>query len=158
MKADMLGESGDIDGAIAEWSKYVDKTPDYFGGYYRRGWFKDISMQTDAAIEDYKMAIMLQPDYAYAHFGLADMLMRKGEVEKAKEEYSRVIELDTIPTADACAMYALLALDRKDEALDFMNKALENDSTDRGSFYDAACFYTRIGDLPTAMNHLKKGS
>lgn len=156
MKADMLGESGDIDGAIAEWSKYVDKTPDYFGGYYRRGWFKDISMQTDAAIEDYKMAIMLQPDYAYAHFGLADMLMRKGEVEKAKEEYSRVIELDTIPTADACAMYALLALDRKDEALDFMNKALENDSTDRGSFYDAACFYTRIGDLPTAMNHLKK--
>ena len=80
---------------------------------------------------------MLQPDYAYAHFGLADMLMRKGEVEKAKEEYSRVIELDTIPTADACAMYALLALDRKDEALDFMNKALENDSTDRGSFYDA---------------------
>ena len=34
MKADMLGESGDIDGAIAEWSKYVDKTPDYFGGYY----------------------------------------------------------------------------------------------------------------------------
>ena len=156
MKADMLGESGDIDGAIAEWSKYIDKSPDFFGGYYRRGWFKDISMQTDEAIEDYKMAIMLQPDYAYAHFGLAEMLMRKGEVEKAKEEYSQVIELDTIPTADACAMYALLALDRKEEAIDFMNKALENDSTNRGSFYDAACFYTRIGDLPTAMNHLKK--
>lgn len=155
MKADMLGESGDIDRAIAEWSRYIEKTPDYFGGYYRRGWFKDVSMQTDAAIEDYKMAVMLQPDYAYAHFGLADMLMRKGEVEKAKEEYSRVIELDTIPDADACAMYALLALDRKEEAIDFMNKALENDST-RGSFYDAACFYTRIGDLPTAMSHLKK--
>lgn len=156
MKADMLGESGDIDGAIVEWSRYIESAPDYFGGYYRRGWFKDISMQTDAAIEDYKMALMLQPDYAYAHFGLADMLMRKGEVEKAKEEYCKVIELDTIPNGDACAMYALLALDRKDEAIAFMTKVLENDSTDRGSYYDAACLYTRIGDLQTAMSHLKK--
>lgn len=156
MKADMLGESGDIDGAIAEWSRYIEKSPDYFGGYYRRGWFKDLSMQTDAAIEDYKMAVMLQPDYAYAHLGLADMLMRKGEFDKAKEEYGKVIELDTIPNGDACAMYALLALDRKEDAIAFMNKVLENDSTDRGSFYDAACFYTRIGDLPTAMSHLRK--
>ncbi|WP_305156462.1 tetratricopeptide repeat protein [uncultured Muribaculum sp.] len=155
MKADMLGELGDIDGAIAEWSKYVDKTPDYFGGYYRRGWFKDISMQTDAAIEDYKMAVMLQPDYAYAHFGLADMLMRKGEIDQAKEEYRKVIELDSIPNNESCAMYALLALDRKDDAISYMNKILENDTADAGNYYDAACFYSRIGDVEMAINHLK---
>lgn len=155
MKADMLGESGDIDGAIAEWSKYIDKSPDYFGGYYRRGWFKDISMQTDEAIEDYKMAIMLQPDYAYAHFGLADMFMRKGEIDQAKEEYRKVIELDTISNNESCAMYALLALDRKDDAISFMNKVLENDTTDAGNYYDAACFYSRISDMEMAIKHLK---
>lgn len=155
IKADILGESGDIESAIAEWSKYIDKSPDYFGGYYRRGWFKDISMQTDAAIEDYKMAIMLQPDYAYAHFGLAAMLMRKGEIDQAKEEYHKVIELDTIPNNESCAMYALLALDRKDDAISFMNKVLENDTTDAGNYYDAACFYSRISDMEAAIKHLK---
>lgn len=155
MKADMLGESGDIDGAIAEWNRYIEKTPDFFGGYYRRGWFKDISMQTDAAIDDYKMAIMLQPDYAYAHLGLADMLMRKGEIDHAKDEYHKVIELDSIPNNESCAMYALLALDRKDDAISFMNKVLENDTTDAGNYYEAACFYSRIGDMDVAIKHLK---
>lgn len=155
MKADMLGESGDIDGAIAEWSKYIEKSPDYFGGYYRRGWFKDISMQTDEAIEDYKMSIMLEPSWAYGHFGLADMLVRKGDVEKANEEYQKVVDLDTVPNNGSCAMYALLALDKKDDAIAFMNKVLENDSTDAGNYYDAACFYNRIGETQIALNYLK---
>lgn len=156
IKADILGESGDIDGAIEWWGKYIERTPDFYGGYYRRGWFEDISMQTDAAIEDYKMAVMLEPDYAYGHFGLADMLMRKGEIDPAKEEYAKVIELDSIPNNESCAMYALLALDRKDEAITFMNQVLANDSTDAGNYYDAACFSSRIGDTDTAMDHLKK--
>lgn len=155
LKADILGESGDIEGAIAEWTRYIDNTPDYFGGYYRRGWFKDVSMQTNAAIEDYKMAVMLQPDYAYGHFGLADMLMRKGLTEEAKTEYQKVVEIDSIPNNESCAMYALLALDRKDDAIAFMNNVIENDSTDCGNFYDAACFYSRIGETLTALNHLR---
>lgn len=155
MKADILGESGDLEGAITEWSKYVDRTPDFFWGYYRRGWFKDVSMKTDDAIEDYKMAVMLQPDYAYAHFGLADMLMRKGDIDQAKEEYCKVIELESIPNNESCAMYALLALDRRDDATSFMNKVLENDTTDAGNYYDAACFYSRIGDMEVAIEHLK---
>lgn len=155
LKADVLGESGDIEGAIAEWSKYIEKSPDYFGGYYRRGWFKDISMQTDEAIEDYKMSLMLEPSWAYGHFGLADMLVRKGDVERANQEYQKVVELDSIPNNESCAMYALLALDKKDDAIAFMNKVLENDSIDAGNYYDAACFYSRIGELQIALNHLK---
>ena len=155
MKANMLGESGDIAGAIEEWSKYIEKAPDYFGGYYRRGWFKDVSMQTDAAIEDYKMAVMLQPDYAYGHFGLADMLMRKGDVAKAKEGYEKVLELDSIPSIGSCRMYALLALDRKDEAKEFMEKVLESEPTDEGVFYDATCLYSRIGDFDKALKNLR---
>lgn len=155
LKADILGESGDFEGAIAEWSRYIDKTPDYFGGYYRRGWFRDVAMHTDEAMEDYKMAVMLQPDYAYAHLGLADMLMRKGEIDQAKEEYQKVIELDTVPAYGSCAMYALLALDKKDDAIAFIHKLIENDTTDPGNYYDATCFYSRIGDLDVAITHLK---
>lgn len=154
-KADILGESGDIDGAIAEWTRYIDKSPDFFGGYYRRGFFKDLSQQTDAAIEDYDMSIMLNPDYAYAYLGKGDMLLRKGQAEDAMEAYRKVIELDTVPNTSSCAMYAYLALDEKEKAVDFMERVIANDSTDCGNYYDGACFYSRMGDLDKALDNLR---
>lgn len=154
-KADILGESGDVDGAIAEWTRYIDKSPDFFGGYYRRGFFKDLSQQTDAAIEDYDMSIMLNPDYAYAYLGKGDMLLRKGQTEGAMEAYKKVIELDTVPNTSSCAMYAYLALGEKEKAVDFMERVIANDSTDCGNYYDGACFYSRLGDTDKALHNLR---
>ena len=86
MKADIIGESGDYPGAIAEYDRYIEQRPDCHDGYYRRGWFNDVAFNTDAAINDYKMALTLDPDYAYAHLGLASMYVRKCEKEKALKE------------------------------------------------------------------------
>lgn len=154
-KADILGESGDVDGALAEWTRYIDMSPDFFGGYYRRGFFKDLSQQTDAAIEDYDMSIMLNPNYAYAYLGKGDMLLRKGQTDGAMEAYRKVIELDTVPNTSSCAMYAYLALGEKEKAVDFMERVIANDSTDCGNYYDGACFYSRLGDLDKALDHLR---
>lgn len=154
-KADILGESGDVDGAITEWTRYIDKSPDFFGGYYRRGFFKDLSQQTDAAIEDYEMSIMLNPDYAYAYLGKGDMLLRKGQTKGAMESYRKVIELDTVPNTSSCAMYAYFALGEKEKAVDFMERVIANDSTDCGNYYDGACFYSRLGDMDKALGNLR---
>lgn len=154
-KADILGESGDVDGAIAEWTRYIDKSPDFFGGYYRRGFFKDLSQQTDTAIEDYDMSIMLNPNYAYAYLGKGDMLLRKGQTDDAMEAYRKVIELDTVPNTSSCAMYAYLALGEKEKAVDFMERVIANDSTDCGNYYDGACFYSRLGELDKALDYLR---
>lgn len=156
IKGDILGESGDVDGAIAEWSRYIEKSPDFFYGYYRRGFFKDNADRTDDALEDYNMAVMLNPNYAYAHLGQADMLMRKGETKKAIAAYKIVTELDTVPDNSSCAMYAFLALGEKDKAIDFMNRVIEQDSTDCGNYYDGACFYSRLGDLDKALSNLRR--
>lgn len=154
-KADILGESGDIGGAIAEWTRYIDKSPDFFGGYYRRGFFKDLAQRTDEAIDDYNMAIMLNPDYAYSYLGKGDMLMKKGLTDDAMSAYRRVVELDTVPSTSSCAMYAYLALGEKEKAVDFMERVIANDSTDCGNYYDGACFYSRMGDIDKALNHLR---
>ena len=154
-KADILGESGDIDGAITEWTRYIDKSPDFFGGYYRRGFFKDLSQQTDEAIEDYDMAIMLNPDYAYAYLGKGDMLIRKGQTKEAMTAYRKVVELDTVANTSSCAMYAYLALGENEKAVDFMERVIANDSTDCGNYYDGACFYSRLGDLDKSLAHLR---
>lgn len=154
-KADILGESGDIEGAIAEWTKYIELTPDNFGGYYRRGFYEDNSNLTDAALDDYNMAIMLNPDYAYSHLGRGDMLMRKGQTEEALDSYRKVVELDTVPCNSSCAMYALLALGEKDKAVEFMERVIAQDTTYAGNYYDGACFYSRIGDLDLALADLR---
>ena len=154
-RADILGESGDIDGAITEWTRYIDKSPDFFGGYYRRGFFKDLSQQTDEAIEDYDMAIMLNPDYAYAYLGKGDMLIRKGQTKEAMTAYRKVVELDTVANTSSCAMYAYLALGENEKAVDFMERVIANDSTDCGNYYDGACFYSRLGDLDKSLAHLR---
>lgn len=154
-KADVLGESGDIDGAIAEWNRYIEKSPDFFYGYYRRGFYEDNSGRTDDALTDYDMAIMLEPKYVYAYLGKGDMLMRKGETDKAIEAYRKVVELDTVANNQSCAMYALLALGERDKAVDFMQQIITNDSIDCGNYYDGACFYSLIGDLDKSLANLR---
>ena len=154
--ADMLGESGDIEGAISKWGEYIKKHPDYFGGYYRRGFFEDNSDRTEDALADYEMSIMLAPEYAYAYLGKADILERLGRHEEAITTYQRVVELDTVPNNESCAMYALLALNRRKDAIAFMDRVLDNDSINPGNYYDAACLFGRLGDNKKALVYLEE--
>lgn len=154
-RADILGESGDIEGAIAQWSEFIKKNPDFYGGYYRRGFFEDNSGKTEEALADYDMAVMLSPQFAYAHLGRGDMLEKLGHHEEAKIAYQKVIELDTVPNNESCAMYALLMLNRRDEAIAFMDKVIMNDSITPGNYYDAACFTSRLGDKEKALGYLR---
>ncbi len=154
-RADILGESGDIDGAIEQWGEYIKKNPDFYGGYYRRGFFEDNSNRTEEALADYDMAIMLSPSYAYAYIGKGDMLEKLGRHDEAIEAYQKVVELDTVPSNESCAMYALLALNRREEAVAFMDKVIANDSINPGNYYDAACFTCRLGETEKALEYLR---
>lgn len=156
IRADIIGNSGDVEGAIAQWSEYIVKNPDFYGGYYRRGFFEDNSGRTEEALADYEMAAMLYPEYSYAHIGRADMLERLGRHEEALAAYQKVVEIDTVPDNESCAMYALLALGKKEEAVRFLNKVIENDSINPGNYYDAACLYSRLGDESRALEYLRK--
>lgn len=155
-RADLLGAKGDIEGAISGWSEVIEKNPDWSYAYYRRGFFEDNSGQTDEALADYEMSIMLDSERAYPFLGKGDMLMRKGDSEKALDAYRKVIELDTIPSNSSCAMYGYLALGEKDKAIDFMNRVIEQDTVYAGNYYDAACLYSRMGDLENSMGYLRQ--
>lgn len=155
LKADLTGYMGDVEGAIEKLTLYLESHPDDKWGYYRRGFYEDNLSLTDKALADYNMAVNLEPDYAYGWLGKGDMHMRLGETEKAMEAYAKVVELDTIPDNNSCAMYALLALGREDEAVEHMERILEVDPDDPGIHFDGACFYSRLGDYDKAMSHLR---
>lgn len=154
-KADLLYEIGDVSSAVEHLDRYVSHYPDYYGGYYRRGWYKDNSRDIDGAIEDYTMSIVLSPDFAYAHLGRADMYLLKGDTSAAKADYEKVVELDTIPGSNSCAQYAFWGLGQKEQAVDFMNRIIQSDSANAGNYYDAACLYSRMGEFDQAMHYIE---
>ena len=142
-KADLLYEIEKTNEAISELDKVISAKPEFYYGYYRRGFYKDNNNDTDGAIEDYTTSIVLEPSYAYAYLGRADKYKLKGEKELAENDYKKVVELDTIPDYDACAQYAYFELGDTLKAKDFMLKIIENNSDDPNSYYDAACLFSR---------------
>ena len=155
-KADLLYYMGRTEECIKTIDKYVDAAPDYFGGYYRRGFYKDNTRDVEGAIEDYSMAIALNPDFAYAYLGRADMYTLQGDKEAARADFYKVVEIDTVPDTDACAMYAYLELGERGKAKEFMQRVIDENPDDEGVYYDAACLYSRMGEKEKAVNYLRQ--
>ena len=154
-KANIYYEAGQIKTAIEVMDQYIDAVPDYAGGYYRRGWYKDNIKDIDGAIEDYTTSITLDPDYPYAIMSRGNMYLLKDETELAKKDFEMVVQKDTIAEEGSCTMYALMHLGRNDEAIDWMNKMLES-SDEEGVRYEAACLYSLMGDTEKSLYYLEE--
>ena len=59
-------KSGDLQGAIADWSKAIEIYPQYAYAYYNRGLARRESGDLKRAIADYTRAIEINPNYAWA--------------------------------------------------------------------------------------------
>lgn len=154
-KANIYYEAGQIQTAIEVMDQYIEAVPDYAGGYYRRGWFKDNIKDIDGAIEDYTTSITLDSDYPYAIMSRGNMYLLKGENELAKQDFEMVVQKDTIPEEGSCTMYALMHLGRNDEAIEWMNKMLES-SEEEGVRYEAACLYSLMSDTEKSLYYLEE--
>lgn len=155
-KADLLYYMGRTEECIRTINKYVDNVPDFFYGYYRRGFYKNNTRDVKGAIEDYSMAIALNPDYAYAYLGRADMYILQGDKVAAESDFLKVIEIDTVPDTDACAMYAYMEMGEQDKAKKFMQRMIDENPDDKGVYYDAACLYSRMGETEQSVAYLRQ--
>ena len=155
-RAEILYEMSNCSEAISQIDDYINNDPESFWGYYKRGFFKDNAKDYDGAIEDYSIAIIQKPDYAYAYLGRADMYRMKGETEKAMADYHKVIELDSIHNEHACAQFAYMELGYKDKAMEFMQKVIEAVPDNYGVYYDAACLYSRLGQYEKSLEYIEK--
>lgn len=132
----------------------IEQNPEEYFPYYRRGWFKDHLGKIDDAIEDYTMAITLQPNDAYQYLNRGVLYSQKGDRQAADNDFKQVILLDSVPDAPECAFYAYYYLGDKDKAIETLNKALKKD--DKGNYYDAACLYSVMGDKEKSISYLRK--
>lgn len=154
-KSDILYELGKVDRAIKTMDLYITNDPEFYGGYYRRGFYKQNIKDYTGAIEDYTTSIILNPNNAYSYIGRADMYRQTGDKEKYLSDCRKIIEIDTIPQINSCAQFAFLELGEIEKAKEFMNKIIELDTNNEGAYYDAACLYSRIGDKDKSLLNLR---
>ena len=154
-KSDILYELGKVNDAIKTMDIFIRNNPEFYGGYYRRGFYKQNYKDYDGAIEDYTTAIILNPDDAYSYIGRADMYKQLGEKDKYISDIKKVIEIDTVPQINSCAQFAFIELGENEKAIQFMNKIIETNPNNEGVYYDAACIYSRIGDKSNAIKNLR---
>ena len=155
-KANIYYEMGRPQEAIAEWDHVLRLYPDYDWGYYRRGWFKELTGDYDGAIEDLSMSIVLDPEYPYAYSSRGDVYQKQGKHELAEADFRKIIEIENEPEKYACIHYAYLGLGMLDKAKETCNAIIARDSTDAGSYYDAACMYSRMKDKDNAIRCLER--
>ena len=153
-KANILDNAGRTQEAIKTMSDYIANTPDEPAGYYQRGWFKDHSGDIEGALEDYTMAITLQPNVAYAYLNRGVLYRLKGENAKAESDFKQVVRLDSIPEEAECSFYAYYYLGQKDKAIEVLNTALDKDK--KRNCYDAACLYSVMGEKEKALSYLRQ--
>lgn len=156
LKANVLYETGRISDAIKAWDEVLAKYPDYAWGYYRRGWIKDNAKDIDGAIEDYTMSITLDPEYTYAYQSRAEIYSKQGRKSLADADNKKIIELEPDPDSYEVSHYAYHALGNDAKAIEIVEAIIARDTTDAGSYYDAACLYSRMNRKNEAMEYLKK--
>ena len=155
-KANIYYESGDAKAAVAEWDKVMVMQPEYGFGYYRRGWFKELTGDLEGGLEDLTMAIVLEPKESYFYGTRGDLYKKLGKAELAEVDFRKVIELEDSPEKYECIQYAYEGLGMYDKAKEAIDIMIARDSTDYGNYYDAACMYSRMKDKENALKYLEK--
>ena len=155
-KANILYEMGNAKSAIDVYTQVLNTQPEYAFGYYRRGWFKELIGDFDGAIEDLSICVVLDPEESYAFETRGDIYLRQGKKELAEADFLKVIEIENTPEKYSCIHYAYQGLGQYDKAIEMMDSIIAREEDRAGSYYDAACLYSRMDNKQKALEYLEK--
>jgi clan AA aspartic protease (TIGR02281 family) len=156
-RGDVKRLQGDYKEAVKDFTKAIEIEPRQSWFYYRRGWIEEEFLKNiEAGLIDYNEAISLDKEYAYTYLHRGRLFETKlKNLSKANDDYNQIISLDTTPLESGnCRHYALFHLGRKNEAIAWLNKILEEYPTD-GNYYDGACLYSLMNMPKEAIGKLR---
>jgi len=134
------------------------KKQDYYAETYAEVYLSIGNIyDNDKALEYYKKAIELKPDYAMAYNNIGAIYESKQDYDKALEYYNKAIELepDVIAYTNIGAIY-----DRKqdyDKAIEYYNKAIKL-KPDYATYNNIGAVYAKKQDYDKAIEHYKKAT
>jgi len=156
VRAALLRDRNDIDGAIADWNKIVQLEPDDANSYIGRGNLWLGKKAWDKAIADYSQAIRLDPRDAESYYSRARVWQQKGDAARAKADYVAGVALDpqyALPRVEQEASPNEIA-DRKKALDDFLLAVPLERATATTSPQSAAHKVKEQGVVPASFNPL----
>lgn len=155
-RADAKFSMQDLVGAEEDYRKMMEYDREYgYYAYYRIGWIKEIQKQYEDALKCYETGIALNESYAYTYMMKGNLLKSfLSREEEANEAFRSCIIYDKGIGDATCKQYAYLALGDTLTAI-AVNDSILAEYKDPGSYYDAACLYSRMGRHQEAIDYLK---
>ena len=149
---------GDLDGAIADYTKAIEIDPRDAHAYYNRGIARDDKGDHDGAIVDYTKAIEIDPRYAPAYNNRGIARRARGDLDGAIADYTKAIEIDPRDPLSYNNLAWLLATAFKDlirdgkKAVEYGRKAAELTKWEDADTLDTlAAAYAEAGNFDEAI-------
>jgi len=143
--------------SITLWSSIIAKEPERaFFAFHNRGIAFSRLGEYDKAIEDYRMAIALRPEYADTYSNLGIALLKKGFSEEAIRNYRIAITLNPgLVNAHRNLAVALFTSGRFSEALEHYLIVAGLRPEDAGAQNDLGSVYGAMGAYEKAIEHFQ---
>lgn len=143
---------GQMEEAIQEYSKAIDKDPRNAAAYNNRGIVYDDLEQYERAIEDYDKAIELDSNNVLAYNNRGVAYDNLGQYEKAIEDYDKAIKLD--PDYDSAYNNRGVVYDdlgQYKRAIEDYNKAIELNSNYAVAYNNRGISYSNLKQYEKAI-------
>jgi tetratricopeptide (TPR) repeat protein len=92
-KAQTEVASGDLDGAIKDYSQAISQSPNDATFYQARGYAQLLKNQLDLALDDFNRAIALDPNYDMAYNNRGYVYNIQNQLDKSLVDYNKAIAL-----------------------------------------------------------------
>jgi tetratricopeptide (TPR) repeat protein len=156
-QASELISAGRYDKAIAGLGEAITQDPAQAVLFYYRGFALEKLGQGDRALEDYRKAAELKPDFVLPLSRSGVILAKKGDFEKAAGFYERAVELgDRNPETYYNSGVCLINLGRKEEARVAFEKLLTLDPGYADGYYQLGLIFLGNGETAKAKDYLQK--
>jgi TolB-like protein/Tfp pilus assembly protein PilF len=123
------------------------------------GYVKHFNWDWAAAEQEFKLAIELKPNYAFAHERYASFLISKGRTEEAIAEANRAQELDPFSLAISAQRGFILENARRyDEAIEQLHRVIAMDQDNYQAYWYLGPIYAASGRFAEAVESSEKAA
>jgi tetratricopeptide (TPR) repeat protein len=129
-------QSAEYRNLIALYTATLKKNPGCWMAHYNFGIVLSEAGDTDQAIDHYRQAVALRPDYAEAHYNLGRLLVEQGRLDDAIAHYQKAVDINPAdPETQNNLGATLFGIGRVDDAIVHYQRALEI----RPDYAEASC-------------------
>jgi tetratricopeptide (TPR) repeat protein len=148
---------GQLQQALSESTQMLERFPNSVFLYNIAGASNEGLMQFDAAVDRYKQALKIKPDYAEAYYNMGNALNAKGDLDAAIDSYKQALKIK--PDHASALRNMGNVLNNKgdlDAAIDIYKQALEIKPDYAEAYYNMGNALRDKGDLDAAIDSYKQ--